>query len=478
MEAEAREQMGSSGDLVSRLKSRWKALLLVFLGVQVIVYYSYNKSRTDFVGGITSIQNDECTNTVQRGKTSLWEPPEIPVNLNNSNCSNVTQFTPWEIGAVTRLGVPIIRDCQKLRADPGTEMTRVDLIAQIRSWRCGKPWEEFALRFKTENCTEIIQEFSNLFYVSQVEREFPIAYILVVYTNAAQILRFLKSIYRPHNLYCIHPDARQGTEFSDYFKAVAKCIDNVFVVSKPVKVYYGHSSILDAQLNCMQDLMEHPTNWKYVINLSGKELPLKTNREIVESLVKLNGFSAVHLVGISSSIWKHRFTYECYVSESGKLLRSSNHLPHPPEGINIKKSVTYLAASRAFIHFLLSDPLSLEFHKYLSKVRSAEEHYYASLYVLPQAKGGKPPKSEKEVLMVNEAMWTPPMTNCPGGHVVHHVCILTAPDMHLVERYRTHEQRPVLFFNKYFLELDPTPMDCMEEQLVRTNMEEYLRDCI
>ena len=440
-------------------KLGWVVLIVLVLGLN-IVYHLYFQ--------LTYMPN----------LTEVWEEDlESTCNQNGTNCSMECSFLSWEKGVVTRVDTPMTLDCQKLAENSTAEIERVDLMSQLESWKREKSWERFAFKFKRGSCAQIRREFSNLFYVSQVEREFPIAYILVVYSNAAQILRFLKSIYRPHNLYCIHPDARQGTEFSDYFKAVAKCIDNVFVVSKPVKVYYGHSSILDAQLNCMQDLMEHPTNWKYVINLSGKELPLKTNREIVESLVKLNGFSAVNLREMTQFIWKDRFEYECYVSRSGKLLWNSNHLPDPPEGINIKKSVTYLAASRAFIHFLLNDPLSLEFHKFLSKVRSAEEHYYASLYVLPQAKGGKPPKSEKEVLMVNEAMWTPPMTNCPGGHVVHHVCILTAADMHLVERYRTRQHIPDLFFNKYFLELDPTPMDCMEEQLVRTNMEEYLRDC-
>ncbi|CAI8011502.1 Beta-1,3-galactosyl-O-glycosyl-glycoprotein beta-1,6-N-acetylglucosaminyltransferase 3 [Geodia barretti] len=142
------------------------------------------------------------------------------------------------------------------------------------------------------SCDEIRDEFNNNFYVSQVEKDFPIAYIFVVYTNAGQVLRLLKSIYRPQNLYCIHPDARQGKRFKEFFTTVAKCLDNVFVVSKPVKVYYGHISITNAQLQCMQDLEKYPqSRWRYVINLCGREVPVKTNREIVESLMKLRGYS-------------------------------------------------------------------------------------------------------------------------------------------------------------------------------------------
>ena len=34
-----------------------------------------------------------------------------------------------------------------------------------------------------------------------------------------------------------------------------------------------------------------------------------------------------------------------------------------------------------------------------------------------------------------------------------------------------------LFHNKYFMELDHSIMDCMEERLVAINMREYKEDC-
>ena len=464
---------------MSRLKLQWKVLLITFIAIQLTAYHFFFGSnlRSDLQPSLGPSGRNESSHIIESDflpvatGSGWWEPPESLQNV------IVAKYTSWGYGVVTQLGPPITRDCLKLRSDPRIEMERVDLMTQVKSWRKSSPWEKYALRFKTESCTEITQEFSNLFYVSEVEKEFPIAYILVVYTNPGQVLRFLKSIYRPHNLYCIHPDARQGQEFSDYFNAVAKCIDNIFVVSKPVKVYYAHSSILDAQLHCMQDLIEYPTSrWKYVINLSGREIPLKTNRQIVEALMKLNGYTAVNFREMDLFAWKDRFVNEHYINKHGELCRSSSKLlPKPPVGLTIQKSTAYLAASRPFVQFLFNDSLSLEFHKYLAKVRSAEEHYYASLYVLPQAKGGQPP-TNKDMVTISKALWTPPMSNCPGKHIVHRFCILTALDLAIVDRYLKHQHPLSLFFNKYFLELDPTPMDCMEEYLVTTNIEEYHRD--
>ena len=67
---------------------------------------------------------------------------------------------------------------------------------------------------------------------------------------------------------------------------------------------------------------------------------------------------------------------------------------------------------------------------------------------------------------------------CPGRRVVHGICILTTRDLERVQKVDMSTQYTSFFFNKYFLEWDPTPMDCMEERLVTTNVEEYQRDCV
>ena len=57
------------------------------------------------------------------------------------------------------------------------------------------------------------------------------------------------------------------------------------------------------------------------------------------------------------------------------------------------------------------------------------------------------------------------------------LCIFTTPDVEKIERNGLRNKRPFFFFNKYFLEWNPIPMDRMEERLVCTNIEKYKRDC-
>ena len=409
-------------------------------------------------------------------------------NESNPHCSVQSLFHSWQNGMVTQMGKPLKRDCQKLRKTPLREMRESNLNAQLKIWKSTNPWEAFALKYKNISCDEIRDEFRNNFYVSQVEKDFPIAYIFVVYTNAGQVLRLLKSIYRPQNLYCIHPDTRQGNGFKEFFTAVAKCLDNVFVVSKPVRVYYGHMSITNAQLQCMQDLEKYPeSRWKYAINLCGREIPIKTNREIVESLLKLKGYSALNMYPLPKSYWNKRFAYKFHLNDSSMVLTEEKQAK-PPKGIKLYKSMNFIAASRAFVNFLLHHPLSHELHSYLWTVYAPEEHFYSSLYALPQAKGGQPPTEllgEHDIPTVDNFIWL--IKNwqrqhvaefCPGQKVIHSICILSALDLDKIEQLGVRSRQPVFFFNKYFLEWDPTPMDCMEERLVEANMEEYRRDCM
>jgi len=124
------------------------------------------------------------------------------------------------------------------------------------------------------------------------ERRFPIAFSLLTYENMEQTERLLRLIYRPHNVYCIHVDAKSPTEFSRGLKAIANCFDNVFIAHPPVDVNWGKVSIVDAEILCMRQLLKY-SGWKYFINLVGRDFPLRTNLELVKILSAYNGSNDV-----------------------------------------------------------------------------------------------------------------------------------------------------------------------------------------
>ena len=352
----------------------------------------------------------------------------------------------------------------------------------VREWESSVTEEKWMQNLN--NCSEVVRDFSANFYNSPEEQSFPLAYILIVYTNPQQVVRLIKALWRPQNLFCVHPDAKQSEEFIGVFRQLSKCLNNVFVPNKLEKVYYQHHTIMDSQINCYEDLMQYPPDrWKYVINLCGRELPLKTNREIIRSLKKLHGASAVDSKqGYSKGYLKHdRFTWvakENYTT--GKLHYTNKRLPPTP--IPIYKSFNFIAVSRPFVNFFLHDEKAIQFRNYLKDVKIPEEEFYASLIHLPGVPGGNPPH-RVNVPIIDRYIWMKKnsqtrfkMESCEG-RMLHSICIVSVGDLDQIFRWGVKNQVPVFFFNKYFMEDDHVVMDCMEEWLIQQNKKEYLEDC-
>ena len=222
--------------------------------------------------------------------------PDIPPEL------HVPEFKSWTKGVVTEI-TPSLRytNCTKLMNGDAMELEEVNQILSENI--------TFYINSNFSNCAEISRELYDNFYISESESNFPIAYALVVHTNAQQTLRFLKAIYRPQNLYCIHPDPRSGPNFTEIFRHIAHCIPNVFLPSELHKVdYYKPHTIFEAQMSCFKDLEAHPHKWRYVINLCSRELPLKTNHHIIECLRNMNGTSVLSPYPIDTFTLKDTFT--------------------------------------------------------------------------------------------------------------------------------------------------------------------------
>ena len=387
------------------------------------------------------------------------------------------------MNVVTLLQPRIEADCRALSTGDVGEFMKVK--EKLQTWKNAESEVHFLKRL--DNCSHVVEEYFNNFYVSPEEESFPLAYILLVHTNARQVLRLLKVIYRPQNLYCIYPDAKQGKDFVRVFLQISNCLSNVFVASKLESVYYAHHTIVDAQLNCMQDLLKFdPSRWKYTINLCGRELPLITNREIVQTLMKLNGSSVIKLWEFPKQETLLRFVYKIGLAHSvyytifGYPSLSWSKLVHMPHGIKLYKASNYMALTRPFVSFLLTNETAIELREYMKDVIIADEYFYASLYGLPGVPGGPPEityhSTTPKVAARIWSHWNPPIM-CKG-RMVHGSCVLSSGDLASIYSIGVNANKPTFFFNKYFMEWDHVVMDCMEERLVERNKLEYVNDCL
>jgi len=125
--------------------------------------------------------------------------------------------------------------------------------------------------------------------LSDEEATFPLAYSIVMFRDVELFERLLRAIYRPQNVYCVHVDKKSALSVRRAVTALVSCFSNVFVAPRNVDVRWGKYTVLEAELICMEALLSYSRKWRYFINLTGQEFPLKTNWDIVRILKVLNG---------------------------------------------------------------------------------------------------------------------------------------------------------------------------------------------
>jgi len=114
-----------------------------------------------------------------------------------------------------------------------------------------------------------------------------------MFKDVEQAERLLCAIYRPHNFYCVHVDAKRDESIYSAMQGVASCFKNVHVLATRVDVRWSHFSVLEPEQLCMKHLWNRSAAWRYFINLTGQEFPLCTNYELVRIMQAYKGANDV-----------------------------------------------------------------------------------------------------------------------------------------------------------------------------------------
>ena len=408
-------------------------------------------------------------------------PTDKPVSKACAHYRTQIPLTWNQQGLVTTVSPLVSANCQKLQAGNTSEIKRVEGL--LKDWRNDVSDKEFYHNLK--HCSYIKSIFSaDNFYISDMERDFPLAYAMLFYNSPQQIVRLLKVIYRPHNIYCLHPDSKASKQFLQAFRHLATCLDNVFVPRQLVKVTYMHFSMVEAQMLCMRELSTTYKHWqwKYAMILCGKELPFSTNRVIVESLQSLKGASLVDVRSIPVREYWDRFNYFYKPNQQkGKLYKDKKRTDYLPWNVLIYKSSNYISASRKFVHFLFENKQVSGIYKFMRTASMPDEEFYATSYMLKTAPKGNSSIGFKTGIgkgargMIMAKTFFRGSVKC-SGKVKHFSCILNIRDIPMLSTLGS--KSTYFFFNKYFMEYDHVVMDCMERRIVQQNKLEYQRDCM
>ncbi|GCC25100.1 hypothetical protein chiPu_0003505 [Chiloscyllium punctatum] len=307
------------------------------------------------------------------------------------------------------------------------------------------------------------------FPLSKEEEEFPLAYSIVIHHRIDMFGKLLRLIYAPQNFYCIHVDKKSSPTFLDAVRGIASCFDNVFVASQLENVTYASWSRVQADVNCMKDLLQKNSTWKYLINLCGMDFPLKTNLEMVEKLKALKGANSLETEKTAphkEKRWKHSFKVV-----NGKLKDTETNKNAPPIETPMFSGSAYFIVSRRFVEYLLKSPKIQKFIEWEKDTFSPDEHMWATLQRMPDMPGSVPVNNKYDTSDMNSlarlVKWSylegdiskgAPYPPCTGVHV-RSVCVFGAGDL------KWMLQQHHLFANKFDTEVDGIALQCLEEHL-------------
>ncbi|KAM4749542.1 beta-1,3-galactosyl-O-glycosyl-glycoprotein beta-1,6-N-acetylglucosaminyltransferase 3-like [Rhinophrynus dorsalis] len=306
------------------------------------------------------------------------------------------------------------------------------------------------------------------FSLSQEEENFPIAYSMVIHKDIEMFERLLRAIYAPQNIYCVHVDAKSPVVYKEAVRAITSCFDNVFVASKLEKVVYASWSRVQADLNCMEDLLKSKVQWRYLINTCGADFPLKTNAEIVQALKSLHGRNSMETEetpGNKKHRWQYHFKVDTLIHKTAKKKNP------PPGNIQMFSGNAYIVITREFVKYLFNNPHVTKFLEWEKDTYSPDEHLWATLNRMPGVPGSVPSHKKYDMSDLNAiarlVKWSlhagdinngAPYARCTGIYR-RTVCVYGTGDLAWIL------QQHHLFANKFDSQVDNNVIQCLEQYL-------------
>nr|XP_040024802.1 beta-1,3-galactosyl-O-glycosyl-glycoprotein beta-1,6-N-acetylglucosaminyltransferase 3-like [Gasterosteus aculeatus aculeatus] len=183
--------------------------------------------------------------------------------------------------------------------------------------------------------------------------------------------------------------------FQKAVEAIISCFPNVFVASRLESVVYASWSRVQADLNCMKDLLNSRIQWKYLLNTCGTDFTIKSNAEMVQTLKALNGRNSMESE-VTNDYKKGRWVYHYNVTNTVVKTGVTNS-PPPIGSIAMFTGNAYFVVSKAFVEHVLRDREVQQLLEWERDTYSPDEHLWATLQRMPSVPGSVPANIKYDV---------------------------------------------------------------------------------
>ncbi|XP_059926377.1 beta-1,3-galactosyl-O-glycosyl-glycoprotein beta-1,6-N-acetylglucosaminyltransferase 7 isoform X1 [Gadus macrocephalus] len=297
--------------------------------------------------------------------------------------------------------------------------------------------------------------------LSQEELDYPLAFILTVHKELQLLLRLLRAIYAPQNVYCIHIDAKAPQDYQQMVRRLVACLPNVFLSSQSETVTYAGFSRLQADIHCMRDLEHSKVGWKKLINLCGQDFPVQSNLELVRYMQSKMWKDRNMTPGIKQPASMRHRTQLQHKEITGShvgLKGWGKKKGHPPQNMQLYFGTAYYALTRGFVNFVLKSRVAQDLLEWSKDTYSPDEHYWATLNHLKEAPGNHVDGGwEGDIRAIKWQDQEGTVHSGCKGRYVRNICIYGIEDLPWIIK------RNSMFANKFESSTFPESLDCLEQ---------------
>ena len=130
----------------------------------------------------------------------------------------------------------------------------------------------------------------------------------------------------------------------------------IYSPAQSVPVYWGHFSIVEAELFCLTDLMDNGRDWSYAVNMAGSEVMMYTNKELVANISANMGLLYTESFPLpEGNQFRIKFQHKYDDPDRGQQLGDNDP---PPFNLIIYKGAKSWRLPRMFVTFLLNHPVA------------------------------------------------------------------------------------------------------------------------
>ncbi|TRY87499.1 hypothetical protein DNTS_035320 [Danionella cerebrum] len=312
------------------------------------------------------------------------------------------------------------------------------------------------------NCTRLQSELHFIMSpLSKEEEDFPLAFILTIHKELETFVRLLRAIYAPQNVYCIHIDSKAPEQYKESVRNLARCFPNVFLVSISERVTYAGFSRLQADINCMKDLVKSPRQWRRVINLCGQDFPIQSNLELVQYMKSPEWKDRNMTPGVKQpqsmmhrTALKYKEIQGTHVAVKGKGEKKTP----APHNLEIYFGTAYYSLTRAFVEFVLNASVAKDLLEWSRDTYSPDEHYWVTLNHVKEAPGSYTEGQwEGNIRAIKWRDQEGTAHEGCKGQYIRDICVFAIDDLPwLIEKQS-------MFANKFEMASFPEALDCLEQ---------------